>query len=195
MQQLRYLARSKKLGQRGMTFTVSRPSYELGEQVRLSLRVLDPQLLRQLPEQLPVELVDESGNLIRRENLQRQEGQLELYTMSFTADRVGRFSARLPPISGEAKALDVPVEVIVPRLELVQPQVDRGLLSRLASETLGQTVPFAEAGEKLPAMIPSAAKIIPIIASQRLWDAPLALLLFVVLITTEWVIRKLYGMV
>src|SRR5439155_23581737 len=59
IQQLRYLARSKKLGQRRLTFTSARPAYELGEQVRLTLRVLDPQLVQQLHDQLRVDIVEE----------------------------------------------------------------------------------------------------------------------------------------
>ena len=42
VQQLRYLARSKKLGQREITFSSDRTTYQLGDQVRLSLRVLNP---------------------------------------------------------------------------------------------------------------------------------------------------------
>ncbi len=49
VQQLRYLARSKKLGQRRLVFTSLRPAYELGRQIRLNLRILDPQLAQQLP--------------------------------------------------------------------------------------------------------------------------------------------------
>ena len=73
-------------------------------------------------------------------------------------------------------------------------QVDRTLLSRLASETLGQTVAFDEARAVLPTLIPSAAKIIPVETSQPLWDAPLVMALFVGLITLEWVLRKVFGM-
>ena len=91
--------------------------------------------------------------------------------------------------------MDVPLEVIVPRLELAQPQVDRAMLSRLASETLGQAVNAADAQEKLPSTIASAAKIIPVRSGTPLWDAPLALALFVGLITFEWIVRKLNGMV
>ena len=123
----------------------------------------------------------------------RQEGQADLYAASFTADRVGRFVAKLPPIAGGVDALDLPIEVIVPRLELNQPQVDRAALSRLASETMGQVVELDQAA-KLPQLIPSAAKIIPIDISRPLWDAPLGMILFVFLITTEWVLRKVYGM-
>jgi len=210
VQQIRYLARSKKLGQRRLTLTSSRPNYELGEQVRLNLRVLDPQLLQQLPEQIRVDIEEDANSadtqpttamtqatgrtLTRQETLVRQEGQNDLYAASFTADRVGRFVAKLPPIAGGVDALDLPIEVIVPRLELNQPQVDRSALSRLASETMGQVVEVDQAAEKLPQMIPSAAKTIPIEINRPLWDAPLGLILFVLLITTEWVLRKVYGM-
>src|SRR5207249_4691400 len=56
IQQIRYLARSKKLGQRRLTFVTVRPQYDIGQQVRLNLRVLDPALLQQLPEQIRVEI-------------------------------------------------------------------------------------------------------------------------------------------
>ncbi len=229
VQQLRYLARSKKLGQRKLTLTSSRPNYELGEQVRLNMRVLDPELLQQLPDQIRVDITEDdeqgsgfgvqgSGNanapstapttnsslnpeprtlnptLVRQETLVKQEGQTDLYAASFTADRVGRFVAKLPPIAGGVDALDLPIEVIVPRLELNQPQVDRAALSRLASETMGQVVEIDQATEKLPQLIPSAAKIIPIDINRPLWDAPLGMILFVFLITAEWVLRKVYGM-
>src|SRR5438046_7956021 len=69
VQQLRYLARSKKLGQRRLTLSSLRPGYELGEQVRLSLRILDPQLLQQLPEQIRVEVQDGGGHTARIENI------------------------------------------------------------------------------------------------------------------------------
>lgn len=194
IQQLRYLARSKKLGQRRLTFTANRPAYEQFEQVRLNLRVLDPVLLQQLPEAVDVEMVDEHNQTVRRDRLLKQEGQPKNYTASFAADRVGRFTMRLAPVAGDAAAMDLPLEVVVPRLELIQPQVDRQLLTRLAAETLGQPVAFTEARTKLPQVIQSAAKVIPIQTSEPLWDAPLAMWIFMLLITAEWVLRKVFGM-
>jgi len=222
VQQFRYLSRSKKLGQRKFTLASNRPTYELGEQVRLSLRILDPQLQGQLPEQLRVEVWAEGGEqgsagsgsdspsaattasaalspsaptLVRQETLQRQEGQSELFTGAFTADRIGRFTVRLPPIASGTEAVNLPVQVIVPKLELSSPQVDRPLLSRLASETAGQSIDLKDAAEKLPTLVPSAAKIIPVETTRPLWDAPLAMALFVATLATEWIVRKLYGMV
>jgi uncharacterized membrane protein len=92
IQQIRYLARSKKLGQRKLTFAAMRPTYEIGDQVRLSLRILDPQLLQQLPDQIRVEVQDGQGEVVRHETLIKQDGQPELYAGAFTADRVGQFT-------------------------------------------------------------------------------------------------------
>ncbi len=191
IQQIRYLARSKKLGQRGVTFTSLRPDYELGEQVQLMARVLDPQLQQQLPETLRVEVINEQGQLVRQESLMRQPGQLEQYSGSFTADRVGRYTAKLAGVDGFA---ELPFSVSIPRLELQQPRVDRVLLSRLAGETLGRTIDLSAAPAELEA-IPSAARVIPLRSSEPLWNAPLVMALFVLLITSEWIVRKMYGMV
>jgi uncharacterized membrane protein len=194
VQQIRYLARSKKIGQRRVTFTSLRPGYQLGEQVQLMLRIVDPQLLQQLPEQIRVEITDSNGQVIRHENLIRQEGQPELYSASFTADRVGNFMVKLPQLAGPVEAQELPLNIAVPRLELTQPQVDRTFLTRLASETLGKVVDLNKASV-LPDMIQSAARVIPVETSRPLWDAPIALSLFVLLITGEWVARKMFGMV
>jgi len=194
IQQFRYLARSKKLGQRKLTFQSFRPAYEVGEQVRLSLKVLDPQLLTQLPEQIPVEILGGDGKTVYRENMVKQEGQIDLYLASYTADRIGKFQAKLPPIAGGVDAMEVPFEVNVPRLELNEPQVDRQLLSRLAAETMGKSYELDQAKAHLAADIPSAAKQIPVEISEPLWNKDRALWVFVLLITVEWVLRKSYGM-
>ena len=193
VQQLRYLARSKKLGQRRFALATLRPSYEIGEQVQVSLRVLDPELLQQLPEQIGVTVVDAAGNPVRQESMVRQEGQADYYVASWTADSVGQFTLRLPALAG-AEGAEQPIAVKIPRLELSQPAVDRTLLSRIASETNGELVEYEQARAKLPVLLTSAAKIVPVDTHQRLWDAPLAMVIFVLLITLEWVLRKVYGM-
>jgi uncharacterized membrane protein len=201
IQQLRYLARSKKIGSRGMTFTSLRDAYEVGDQVRLSLHVLNRKLLQQLPEQLGVEIQDQNGQVVRRESLIRQEGQGDTYIAQFPAERIGTFTARLPPITAEARELNVRLDVNVPAKELEQPQVDRSLLSRLAAETNAllpdQTQPklieLATARNDL-LKIPWAARSIPLFSDMPLWDAPLALAVFVLLITAEWILRKVFGM-
>ena len=212
VQQVRYLTRSKKLGQRKFTFTVDRPAHELGEQVTLTLRVLDPQLLRELPARIDVKLVDDKGAPVRTVSLTRQPAKqatgvdapappaapagpnaADTYTGTFSADRVGRFTAKLPPVASGVEAFDLPIDVQVPRLELAQPQVDTTALARLAAETHGEVIPLADARAKLEA-IPSAEVRIPVRSAAPLWDAPLAMVIFIFLISAEWISRKVFGM-
>jgi uncharacterized membrane protein len=194
VQTFRQLARGRKLGQRRISFASLRPTYEVGSRVHVSLRLLDPQLGQQLPEQIRVDVTDAGNALVRQENLVRQEGQSDLYVATWTADRVGNFVVKLPPIAGGVESIQLPLEVSVPRLELVQPQVDKPMLNRLAAETLGQVVSLDRARE-LPGLIPSAAKTIPVQAEQQIWDAPIAMIAIVSLLIAEWIARKMKGLV
>ena len=193
VQQLRYLARGRKLGQRRLTLVASRPVYELGQQARLTLRVIDPQLLTQLPPQLRVELTDADNRVVRQEPLVRQDNG-DTYLGSFSADRVGKFTVKLPSPAPGVDDLSVPIEVAVPKLELSGPQVDRVALTRLAGETGGRVIELKDAANQLP-LIPSAERRVPVVSQQPVWTAPLALAAFAVVLTLEWVLRKWFGMV
>ncbi|MGC4032740.1 MAG: hypothetical protein QM754_13615 [Tepidisphaeraceae bacterium] len=193
VQQLRFLARGRKLGQRRLTLASQRPVYDLGQQVRLTLRVIDPQLQTQLPPQMSVKLLAADGKQVRQETLVKQDGA-DSYTSSFLADRLGKFTVNLPgPVPG-VDDLSLPIEVAVPKLELSSPQVDRTTLGRLASETGGRLIELSDAARKL-AEIPTAERRVPVISNQAIWNAPIALLMFVVVLTAEWVLRKWFGMV
>ena len=194
VQQLRYLARNRKIGQRRLTLAADQPVYELGQQVRLILRVIDPGLIRQLPDQIRVEVKDAADQPVRMETLVRQDGnEGEVFAGSFTADKVGKFTVHLPPIVTGVDMMETPVQVTLPRLELNDPRVDRIQLGRLASETLGSPIELVNAAHDLE-QIPSAAKVIPITSGEPLWNAPLTMALFVLLISAEWVTRKLNGL-
>ena len=61
VQQIRYLARGRKVGQRKLLFTSVQRVYEAGEQVQLEARVVDDVLASQLPDSLGVEVYDQGG--------------------------------------------------------------------------------------------------------------------------------------
>jgi uncharacterized membrane protein len=194
VQQLRYLARNRKINQRHITLATDQPVYEQGAQVRLSLHVIDPGLIRQLPDQITVQIKDADGQSLRTMPLVRQDGSGgELFAGSFTADTVGKFSAQLPPIVSGVEAMQSRFEVILPRMELNDPRVDRIQLSRLASETFGKQIELPDAAAELEA-IPSAAKVLPQITGQPLWNAPIAMVMFAVFLSVEWITRKICGM-
>lgn len=194
IQQFRYLARGRKLGQRKLVFSASQPMYELGQQIQLTLRVLDPVMSQQLPQQLPVEIVDDQGQVVRREMLQRQQNQDE-YRAAWIADGNGRFRAHLNQVLPQTTAMNLPIQVLTPRLELQQSQVDRSFLNELARRSGGAVVEFNDAARSLPQLIHSAALNISLESEQPIGSAPLVMILFAVLITAEWVIRKKLRMV
>ena len=59
LQQLRYLARGKKVGHEGFRFVAERTSHQVGDEVRIGLRVLKPGLLQDLPPEITVQVVRE----------------------------------------------------------------------------------------------------------------------------------------
>jgi hypothetical protein len=187
-----------------LIFAADRTAVDLGQQVRAHLRILDPALLNQLPDDLTVDLVDAAtGRLVGQQDLQRQEGAKDLFNLSYTAQTLGSFTLRLPAMPGsgsESSAAanvapaSVPIEVTVPRLEFADPTPDIAGLSRLASETGGKLLDVTNAGQ-LPRLIHSVAKVIPVEASQPLDGAPAALIFLAALLSAEWILRKVWGLV
>jgi len=122
--------------------------------------------------------------------LQRQEGQPDLYAASFVADHVGEFTAYVKSAAGER---DKRFAVKTPRIEMDDVSVNRPLMNRLALETGGKVLSLSDAAAQL-AQIPSLERKTIDPTSNPLTNGWLPLILFVMLITGEWVLRKVYGM-
>ena len=193
VQQVRYLARGRKVGQRRLTLASLRATYELGEQARFNVRILDDALAAALADQLPVEIADNDGKLLATPALTRQPGQKDLFSLSLPAGQIGRFTVRLPSIAPGVEAVDAPFEVVAPKLELNDPRVARAALSQLAGETDGKLIELANAQAELLA-IPSAGRIVPVQTARPIWSSPLVLIALAILLTAEWAARKLAGL-
>jgi hypothetical protein len=83
--------------------------------------------------------------------------------------------------------------VAVPQLEMDDAAVNHALLNRLAADTGGKALSLADASAQLAA-IPSLERTVNQHSSNPLWHGWAALGIFVLLITAEWVLRKVYGM-
>lgn len=193
VQSLRYLARGRKLGQRKLAFSIDRPSYQLGEQVRLSVRVPDGELSRQLPGELRVQVADESGRALREVVLTRLLDEPDRFTGSFPADQAGVLQAVLPAV-GDSDMIRQAIEVGVPRVEFETPEADEAALTALAQATGGRVIEAKDANT-IPSVITSAKKIIPQQQSRLLWGAPIVFLLLVGLLLSEWIGRKKAGLI
>lgn len=76
-----------------------------------------------------------------------------------------------------------------------RPDADHELLRTLAEETGGQVIDPAAAGEAAPLEalrdLPNRSIRTPMDLVEPLWDTPLCLILVVLLLTTEWIGRKM----
>ena len=100
---------------------------------------------------------------------------------------------RLIPRRGE-KPTAVRIRVRAPDLEWRRPEADHATLELLTSSTGGKLLDLDDLTEEF-AQIPDRKLQIPDDLVEPLWDSKLMLLLFVGLVTAEWVLRKMFGLV
>lgn len=191
VQSLRYLARGRKLGQRRVALSVERPAYETGEVMRIEARVLDPQIATTLPDELQATLTDARGATASL-TLTRSPDASNSFTGSVSAGLPGGYRVGLD-VPGAESALTT-LEVVLPRLEMRDPRVDLEALERLTRATGGEIVRPADVS-RLAELMPSGRRVVPVLTTRELWQAPLTLAAFVLLIGLEWIGRKLKGMI
>ena len=90
--------------------------------------------------------------------------------------------------------INLSIEVIHPDDELRHPMPDHDRLKALADLSGGQLVP-PDRIQELVSLVPNRARRTPNDLRQPLWDAPITLLVVVVLLTVEWVGRKVIRLV
>lgn len=201
MQLVRLLARNR-LQQGGevddrLQFRLSTRKAAVGDTVVLELRVEDQQLLSQLPKSVAVQVV-RSGEGGREETLQT-------LTLSGTSEP-GLYRALWTPThSGELKLkvvetgfaeFNVMREIVVSRVddEMRFPATDHEVLKQLAEKTQGKVLAGNELTE-LTRLIENRQRTRAMDISEPIWNTPLALLLGLLLVTFEWVGRKIVGLV
>jgi hypothetical protein len=194
VQQLRYLARGRKLGERRATLAVLRPSYGVGERATAQVRVLDPVLAGQLPDRLDATLRDADGVVLQTVGFERATADAgdDRFTATFTSPAAGGYVLTVPALSPETGELAADVSFEAPRRELARAAADPDRLTRLVAGTGGRMLSLADVASL---DVPSAARRVPVVADRALWDAPLALGLIALLLTLEWIGRKFAGLV
>ena len=114
---------------------------------------------------------------------------------SYVPDQPGSYlltAAGLPPRAGE-REVSAAILVQRPDLEARRSEADHEALDRIASATGGRVLDLDQL-EKEFATIRDRSVQIPDDLREPLWDSKLALMLFVLLISIEWVVRKACGL-
>ncbi len=216
LQLLRYLGRdSVGRAGRAATLAISPRRASVAQPVRVSVQLVDQSLIEASPASITVRIdpkpvapspgatpaepraVGESVTLTLRPegtgaNAPSEAGRRS-YVATWVPSQPGVYRASLvdPLFTGLPEVITADAEVTFPDDELRQPETDHPLLAQLATETGGSVVP--------PADLASLGNLLPrreirtssLGQEHPLWDTPAALLAIILLLTIEWVARRL----
>ncbi len=200
---IRWLRGGRLSGSKRYKLRVEKDQYNPGNKVKFFAHVLDRNYRPEDSKTIPAHILHEKTNREQTINLRRKETPGE-YTGTFRPKKLGSYTVWIGnyPVSGETsddesdyaedgfrvKSLD---------LEGKDPSVNKKLLTDLAALTNGTFMYLDEvmkSDDETPAL-PDLVHQKPERVSLRpqredLWDAPLFMILFVLLLSGEWIIRK-----
>ncbi|MCL4221073.1 MAG: hypothetical protein KJZ65_06860 [Phycisphaerales bacterium] len=189
---IRQLARaSVARSQRSVLLSVTPEEALVGRLVRISAELLDQSLIDAHPGMLRavVTAPDQTRTDLPLEP--QPDGRGRFYAAQWAPDRPGRFEVRLSdPLLGGVEAARS-VRVGLPDDEWRRPETDHGLLADLAERTGGAVLSPTNL-KTLEDLLPNRELTIagePEV--QPLWDRPVVLIVLVLLLTLEWVGRRL----
>ncbi|MCH7993105.1 MAG: hypothetical protein IIB57_01525 [Planctomycetes bacterium] len=162
---------------------------EVGQPVRIDLRLLDGELSDDRRISVSIVIQDEDGQPRAEIELRRVNDSQDRYSAVYLPDFPGLLQVRLDDLSLASLQLMAQVDVIAPDDELRRPETDHDLLETLSETTGGRMLYPDELGE-LANLLPnrSVRTINPL--SERIWDTPLAFALFMMILMLEWIGRK-----
>jgi len=173
--------------------TTDQNSYVLGQRVRITARLLTPNYQ-------PVR-----DDFARAEVRRQQDGQIFPLRLEPVLGAAGTYSSEWqPPLPGDYRLSvygyggrkteglrDFNVEVA--SIELDDPALREQPLRQIAGSSGGSYVPLTEVAS-LPERLRDASQRFQSRLEHELWDTPLALILFSLLLVGEWVLRKWKGL-
>jgi hypothetical protein len=163
-----------------------------GQPVQVTLRLLDARLLDLNLESVRASMEDASGAPLGEIHLRRVEGSAGEYATTLIPDAIGALRLRVSDSLVATQPLVADVEVFNPDNELRRPETDHALLASLAEETGGRVLPPDDLSELSRLRNRSIETPNPL--SERIWDTPLAFALLLLLLTAEWIGRKIAGL-
>jgi hypothetical protein len=216
-QLVRMLARGRLQQDQGrVSLTLSSPRAAVDEPVVVTLRIKDPVLVRQVAGGLQVNVTkadDTAAEVMDTIDLQRVStatnleagagttgesaggnsrggGEVGVYQATWRPRMAGRLMLRLSNAGLADLAVSRGIEVTRPDDELRQPAPDFARLTALAKDTGGQVLPLDQLSD-LATLAPNRARRTPDDIRESLGHSSLALIVVIVLLTLEWIGRKM----
>lgn len=192
----RELMRPRGVGRdKRLVIRTDQRDYAYGERVEIEVEVLDSELLSELGDELSLVLADSDETAVMRTPLARVGDAVTLFEGSCVPPRIGSFALsveNVAPRPGDKPAA-ARIRVSPTDPESAQLEADHAILERLTQATGGRMVELNELTEVF-ASIPDRSVRIPDDVAEPLWDSRLIWLVFGLMITGEWVLRKAMGM-
>lgn len=173
-------------GSRKITLQVSREELGVGEQQTINARVLGDNFQPAVEETLNAILTRDTDGEKKIVELRSIGSGTGLYEAKHSPGKIGNYKLELA-YAGDN--VSVSFRVVESQVEYENPSLDRTLLETWAAKAGGNVYdPWDLSG--LPGEISAKAKQSLIRTEDELWDAPLWLILFILLAGSEWFIRK-----
>ncbi len=209
VQMVRELVQSGRLLQdRRFVIRTDRRTYHYGMPILVEVEIFDPQLLELHRDTIEMAVSERES---RGENVPTGGTTSPFITDTFEVHRISHGSSLfegtyVPPHAGSfaLKTEDIAppvgeptpsvfVRVEQPDLEKRRPEANHDVLERIAESTGGRVIELDQLEAEFETIRDRSVKI-PDDITEPLWDSKLVLILFGLLITTEWVMRKAFGM-
>jgi hypothetical protein len=162
---------------------------EVGQPVRLTLRLLDEQYVDPTRDTIRAVIEDPEGETVAEIDLERQASADARYAATIIADQPGSLTIRVDDPAEPNLRASATLDVFAPEDELRHPETDHDLLADLSEATGGRVLSENELGQ-LPELLPNRAVRTLNPLTERIWDTPLFFALVLLLLTAEWVGRK-----
>ncbi|HLJ57709.1 MAG TPA: hypothetical protein VKT77_21920 [Chthonomonadaceae bacterium] len=177
---------------RFVQLNADRSSYRLGQQVLLNARLLDA-YYHPVKADAATAIVKTATGQEQKLAMKPTPGSPGLFTAQLLPDRIGKYEVTLnSPVTPGAKA-SAGFVVETEALERQRPELDEGLLRKVASAGGGKYY----APDQLAAWmrsLPDNGLTVRTEQEIELWDAPLLLVIFVTTLSLEWLVRKRTGL-
>ncbi len=120
------------------------------------------------------------------------------YHGAYKPSDLGTYTLSVGPggLEGEKERATAQFKVVFPNREFENPSLDLKTLEAVADKTSGTFLPIYDLDQLPKKIIQKASEVAGTVLTREfdLWDSPLVYLLFTVLITAEWALRKRFNL-
>ena len=199
LQTIRYLARSKLIGaSKEVTLSTDKAAYHYGERVHLRVKFHDPRLAPDRDDGVQISL--SSQDAPTKSITLHRDGSRSTFTTTLPRQPIGRYHAWLRTPSAETLQLgntavpSVDFTVETPLGEFAETRMNAQGLREASKQTAGHFFTIAESHRLITALPKGHPVTIEPLPPHPLWNRWPVLAILLGLFTTEWTLRRRWGL-